>query len=122
MPAARARSALAGLRPDSRVRTSAPLSRNRRPTPDPIVPCAITPIIVITYLRREPTVLRVSAEGIGGKSLTPRLCGAPRALAALPGDRRDGRNRQSLRRQCETPRTARKEDRASQRSRPAATC
>ena len=38
MPAARARSALAALRPDSRVRTSAPLSCSRLPTPAPCCP------------------------------------------------------------------------------------
>ena len=35
---AEVRTLLSGRSPASRVRTSAPLSRNRRPTPDPIVP------------------------------------------------------------------------------------
>src|SRR5215470_7181860 len=43
---------LAGLRPDKSVRTSAPLSRNLRPTPEPITPCAITAITAIVHLHQ----------------------------------------------------------------------
>src|SRR4051794_26912651 len=68
IPAARARSALAALRPDSNVRTSAPLSCRRLPTPDPILPCAtITTTMFITDLipecdYRQPTERRACPQ------------------------------------------------------------
>ena len=42
-----ARSALAALRPDNSVRTSAPRSLRRLPTPEPIMPCATTAIVML---------------------------------------------------------------------------
>jgi len=56
-----ARSALFELRPDSRVRTVAPVSCSRRPTPAPIIPCAITPTTAIAYLQGET----IGLQGIG---------------------------------------------------------
>ena len=77
MPAAWARLALAALRPESKVRTSAPLSPNRRPTPAPIVPCAITPMTAITYLSAITDRGQLIGAGDGWKRLGRALAGAP---------------------------------------------
>ena len=58
MPAARARSALAALRPDSRVRTSAPLSCSRLPTPAPMLPCAM----IATTMPMPDLIRKISVE------------------------------------------------------------
>ena len=75
MPAARARSALAALRPDSKVRTSAPLSCSRLPTPAPMLPCAMIAMTMpMPDLIRKITLPKIALNPAYGP---PRLPATP---------------------------------------------
>src|SRR4051794_6990183 len=86
MPAARARSALASLRPDKRVRTSAPLSCSRLPTPAPMLPCAMiaTTTPMPDLIRKISVARSLRAGGLARNAADAHPPGVRSGMASEP--------------------------------------